>query len=80
MTTEENRENKVWEGKGLLWLNLAIYETTEGMVGVMSNSLSFMGDKEIDFPKEMLFTDMIRKIESVDFDYYSELTLYADEG
>ena len=80
MTTEENRENKVWEGKGLLWLNLAIYETTEGMVGVMSNSLSFMGDKEIEFPEEMLFTDMIRKIESVDFDYYSELTLYADEG
>jgi hypothetical protein len=80
MTTKENRENKVWEGEGLLWQNLAIYETVEGMVGVMSNSKSFMGDMEMTFPDDMNFMDMVKKIQIEDAEYYDELGLYGEEG
>jgi hypothetical protein len=58
------RENKVWEGEGLLWQNLAIYETSEGMVGVLSNSKSFMNDKEIKFPDDLRpFGDLVAEIQ-----------------
>ena len=80
MTTKENRENKVWESEGLLWQNLAIYETVEGMVGVMSNSKSFMNDREMTFPDDMMFMDMIEKITTEDHEFYNEMGLYGEEG
>jgi hypothetical protein len=80
MTTKENRENKVWESEGLLWQNLAIYETVEGMVGVMSNSKSFMNDQEMTFPDDMMFMDMIEKIKTEDAEFYNEMALYGEEG
>jgi hypothetical protein len=80
MTTKENRENKVWESEGLLWQNLAIYETVEGMVGVMSNSKSFMNDQEMTFPNDMNFMDMIEKITTEDYEFYNEMALYGEEG
>ena len=80
MTTKENRENKVWESEGLLWQNLAIYETVEGMVGVMSNSKSFMNDQEMTFPDDMNFMDMIEKIKTEDAEFYNEMALYGEEG
>jgi hypothetical protein len=77
MTT---RDNKVWEGEGLLWRNLTIYETAEGMVGVLSDSKSFMEDREIKFPDDLRpFQELIAEIQKMDSDYYDELTLYADE-
>lgn len=75
-----NRENKVWEGEGLLWKNLAIYETIEGYVGVLSNSLSFMTDKEMKFDIHTTFEDAVKAITEEDYQYNYELTLYAEEG
>jgi hypothetical protein len=74
------RENKVWEGEGLLWQNLAIYETLEGMVGVLSNSKSFMEDREIKFQEPMMFTDMIEQIKNEDWSYNNIIEEYAEEG
>jgi hypothetical protein len=75
------RENKVWEGEGLLWQNLAIYETSEGMVGVLSNSKSFMNDKEIKFPDDLRpFGDLVAEIQKTDSDFYDAFTEYGEEG
>jgi hypothetical protein len=74
------RENKVWEGQGLLWQNLALYETTEGYVGVFSNSLSFMKDKEMKFDMAVCSEEAIQTITDEDYAYHYELTLYAEEG
>lgn len=75
------RENKVWEGEGLLWQNLAIYETSEGMVGVLSNSKSFMKDKEIKFPDDLRpFGDLVEEIQKTDSDFYDVFTEYGEEG
>lgn len=74
------RENKVWEGQGSLWQNLAIYETPTGYVGVLSNSLSFMSDMEIEFGIDMNFEDAVSAITNKDYEYGAELAMYADEG
>ena len=72
--------NKVWEGQGLLWQNLALYETTEGYIGVFSNSLSFMADKEMKFESHVNSEEAVKTITDEDYAYHYELTLYADEG
>lgn len=75
------RENKIWEGEGLLWQKLAIYETSEGMVGVLSNSKSFMKDKEIFFPDRIgMFAEIIAELQKTDADFYDTLTEYGEEG
>jgi hypothetical protein len=79
MTT---RDNKIWEGEGLLWQNLSIHETAEGMVGVLSNPVpSYIKEREIIFPDSIRpFGELIAEIQKMDSDYYDELTLYAEEG
>jgi hypothetical protein len=72
--------NKVWEGQGLLWQNLALYETTEGYIGVLSNSKSFMPDREMKFGIHINSEEAIKAITDEDSDFYDELTLHADEG
>jgi hypothetical protein len=78
MTT---RENKIWESEGLLWRNLSIHETSNGMVGVLSNSKSFMQDREINFSDDMRpFGELVAEIQKMDSDFYDEMTMYAEEG
>jgi hypothetical protein len=71
---------KIWESEGLLWKNLSIYETETGFVGELSNSLSFMKDKEIVFPREMDFSDVKKAVIKQDADFNDEMTMYAEEG
>ena len=74
------RENKVWEGRGSLWKNLAIYETSAGYVGVLSNSLSFMSDREMQFDVHVGIEEAVKAITDEDYEYHYELTMYAEEG
>lgn len=76
----DTRENKVWEGEGLLWQNLAIYETPTGYVGVLSNSLSFMSDREMKFDIHISIEEAVKLITHEDYEYHYELTLYGEEG
>jgi hypothetical protein len=76
----KERGDKVWEGQGSLWKNLAIYETTAGYVGVLSNSLSFMSDREMKFDVRVSIEEAVAEIIKKDDGYYTELALYSEEG
>jgi hypothetical protein len=72
--------NKVWEGQGLIWQNLALYETTEGYIGVFSNGLSYVPDKEMKFDTAVCSEEAIQTMTDEDSEMHYEITLYADEG
>ena len=72
--------NKVWEGKGLIWQNLTLYETTEGYIGVFSNGLSYVPDKEMKFDTAVCSEEAIQTMTDEDSEMHYEITLYADEG
>jgi hypothetical protein len=76
------RENKIWEGEGLLWQNLSIYETAEGMVGVLSNPTpSYMGEMVIKFADRVgPLQEIVAEIKDTDQQYYDIQGEGGEEG
>jgi hypothetical protein len=48
--------------------------------GILMDSESFMNNREIDLSHVNSLEEAIQIIQQEDYDYYYELTLYAEEG
>lgn len=72
--------NIMWEGTGKLFLNLTIYGVGDGFMGKLTNSKTFLADKEMTFADGTTITKAIELINEEDAQYYDLFTMYADEG
>lgn len=68
------------EWGGLLWQNLTLYSQGTRLIGTLTNSKSFMTDREILFEDNIGITRAIEKLITEDSDFYDQLTMYAEEG
>ena len=78
MTNTET--NILWEGKGKLFDNLSIYAHGDHFVGKLTNSKTFLADKDMTFETGITIEEAVTLIHSEDEQYYDLFTMYADEG
>lgn len=78
MNTDER--NELWSGEGSLWQNLTLYSQGTRLIGTLTNSKSFMTDREILFEENIGIARAIEKLVTEDADFHDQLTMYADEG
>lgn len=70
-----------WFGEGLLWKRLIIRPFFGTIQGVLMDSIpAYLGTKEIDLSHHTTLEDAIEEITQMDWQYYTELTAYAEEG
>jgi hypothetical protein len=73
-------DEDTWFGEGLLWKRLIIRNLDGTVQGLMMNAVpSYIKDKQIDLSHCNSLDEAIDELRKEDFDYYDELTLYADE-
>ena len=73
---------EAWFGEGQLFKRLIIRESINGGVdGFLMDAIpSYIGMKHIDLSHHETLEDAIEEITQTDWQYYTELTAYAEEG
>lgn len=70
-----------WTGDGVLWRNLTIRSINGKTEGILSDArMSWITDKSIDLSQYETTDEAIEAIIREDWEYYTELTAYGDEG
>lgn len=76
-----NKNEWHWDGDGLLWKRLHVRSIGDEVQGIMTDAVpSWINDKIIDLSWASTIDEAIEALRREDYDFHSELSLYADEG
>lgn len=70
-----------WFGEGLLWKRLIIRPLFGEIQGILKDATpSYIADRFIDLSHAETLDEAIEELKQMDWQYYTELTAYAEEG
>jgi hypothetical protein len=81
MNIQDHPVQTDWEGEGEIWKRLIIRPNFQKLEGLLIEATpSYIADKMIDLTHATTLDEAIEELKQIDWQYYIELTAYAEEG